>query len=248
MSQAITRSHRYWAWNIIFVTASDNATLAGSFQPTPPFLQFLTWRMLFGDITLSFNLQSYLDIIDLSSPSPPSKDIGLWVRSELGHVYLQDESSLLPCIYMNSQEQNLDQMVAFSRLAIPPPTGGSSIGEYDQGDEEVKSYLTIVLHDHGICADAGNANICTHIRNGMNPFPLVRHVDTYRLSNGNQNSLVTLSLDSSPSRPSPLNSPRSLLPALPPPDLSAPPESATMPMINGLILLLLPLKPVMLPS
>ncbi|KAI9767194.1 MAG: hypothetical protein M1840_005793 [Geoglossum simile] len=166
MSQAITGSHRYWAWNIIFVTASDNATLAGSFQPTPPSLRFLTWRMLFGDITLSFNLQSYLDMIDLSPPSPPSKDIGLWVRSELGHVCLQDESSLLPCIYLNSQEQDLDQMIAFSRPATSPPTGGSSIGEYDQGDEEVKLYLTIVLHDHRICADAGNANICTHIRNG----------------------------------------------------------------------------------
>ncbi|KAI9773176.1 MAG: hypothetical protein M1840_008297 [Geoglossum simile] len=168
MSQAITGSHRHWAWNIIFVTASNNAILAGSFQPTPPSLQFLTWHMLFGDITLSFNLQSYLDMIDLSSPSPPSKDIGLWVRSELGRVCLQDDFSLLPCIYMNSQEQNLGQMVAFSRPATPPPTGGSGIGEYDQGDEEVKLYLTIVLHDHGICADAGNANIYAHIRNDLN--------------------------------------------------------------------------------
>ncbi|KAI9770143.1 MAG: hypothetical protein M1840_003593 [Geoglossum simile] len=180
MSQAISSAHRVLAWNIVFVTLPPhNDWRAGTFQPIPstpsplPSPQFLTWRMLFHDVALCFDIQPYLDAIAPSaSPSSSGKDIGLWVRKELGDITLQDESSILPCIYMNGAGQILDQPVAFSKLGTLPPAGGSTGGDvatiegHDQDDEEARLYLSLVFHDCGRCGDTERANVHAHMENG----------------------------------------------------------------------------------
>jgi len=122
--------------------------------------------MLFDDIALCFDLQPYLNVTTPAIPSARDKDIGLWVRKELSSISLRDESSLLPCIYMNSGGQILDRLINFS--ALPP---GSTAAEVIQDDGDAKLYLSLVLHDHRRCSDTGQTNISTHMENGMKSVP-----------------------------------------------------------------------------
>ncbi|KAI9772220.1 MAG: hypothetical protein M1840_000969 [Geoglossum simile] len=166
MSQAVSSAHRALAWNIIFVTLPPhNDWRAGTYQPMPSSQlhnpQFLTWRMLFNDTAMCFDIRPYLDLIVPTTPSAQDKDIGLWVRKELSGTSLRDESSLLPCIYMNSGGQILDRLISFSTLSP-----GSTTAEDIRDDGDATLYLSLVFHDHRKCSDTGQTNISTHMENG----------------------------------------------------------------------------------
>src|SRR3954471_13764643 len=85
---------RFLAWNInIHDYPPSNEHLAGAFQLHQH--PFLTWRDLFDDLMLCFDLESYTTV--------PDRALALWVRTE--DVALTSDLRT-PCVYFNRTESD----------------------------------------------------------------------------------------------------------------------------------------------